>query len=98
MLYTDEEKQWLLDSLDLNLGNPEEAPEVRIRYKDEIYYIDLSVIYTILCEDTLTGLESTCPAITNEIEYLMLKEPIENMPLHINVIPEIARWRLKVGR
>jgi hypothetical protein len=97
-MYTDEEKNLLLDSLSFNIGNPEEEPEIELKYNNCFYYIIFSDMYILVYEEPLTSLSSINQNIAKEIANIIHKEPLENMPLFINTLLEIATWRLRIGK
>jgi hypothetical protein len=33
-----------------------------------------------------------------EVKKLLFNEPLERVPLYINDFPELARWRLRIGK
>lgn len=98
MYYTKGEKQLLIYSLKLSIGTMYKEYGVMVTYKKSEIYVPHNLICKMLDGERLTWLEKTNNIIAEDLSDLILKEPLENIPLFINVFPEIATWRLRIGK
>src|SRR4030042_2697450 len=93
--YTSDEKEMLLSELEHRDGTLISLNAL-VEYYGVEYIIVLGVLYKIFKND-LHGLETTNPIVSNALIDLILYTPIEDVPMFMDILPQIAKWRLRIG-
>ena len=73
------------------------SQEAKMTYKGNAVYFTYDMIYDLLLHTNKThNLEPK--HIYYELKKLIQEESLDNMPMYIAIFPEIAKWRMEIGK
>jgi len=95
--YTKKEKAELLSNLTKYEEDPIGEVEICMVYRGMPYYLTQDFLYKIF-DQKFNALDATNPIVAMELNDLITKTPFRNVPLFINIFPEVASWRLRIAK
>lgn len=111
--YTEKDLDVLVDSLTwrINKADPSSKLMEKVEFRAIAPYeknslmctltvqeMRMSTSYFILRSLTVGPMENINSKTYDEVWEFLQKTPLENVPLHIHDYPELAKWRLEIGR
>ena len=94
--YTSDEKEMLLSDLEHRDGSLI-LTKACIEFHEVTYIIDFAIIYKIFKND-INGVETNNFILINELIDLILHTELDDVPMSMNILPQIAKWRLRIGK
>lgn len=94
--YTSDEKEMLLSDIEHRDGALI-ITKACIEFHGVAYTIDIAIIYKIFKND-INGLETNNFILINELIDFILHTELDDVPMFLNILPQIAKWRLKISK
>jgi hypothetical protein len=91
--YTNEETEELFYSLGVSVN----SLITWLTYRGITYQIDIAYLLRMF-EYGSDAMGSSHPMLSKELNDLITMVPLEEIPLFINILPEIVAWILRIGK
>lgn len=101
--YTSEELNMLIDSIvGLNESNVrfslDKNPTVDVIIRGKITALSCDLLIKIVLNNPTLYFENQYNIFCKEMYAFIYYIPLEEVPLYIQTMPKIAKWRLKIGK